>query len=331
MINTTNEFKKAFEIIKKSSTVAIVGHVSPDGDCIGCGIAFKLALENKIVDVFYDAKIMARQYSYLADYAEIKTTLDTAREQYDVLIILDLNSIDRMGCFDTLIKNAGKVICFDHHRGFKMENVNAAVIDHSRPACAELVYEFFNYCKIKITKPIADALYTAVASDTGCFLYPSTTPRTHEIAAELIKHGADVETINYNNFRVYDNRLNFALRNVLKNLRFYCDGKIAVSILKKRHFRGYYFDHEEKHRLKKYLADVRGVVASAFFTIEGDKTATEDFRVSLRSHGDYDTESIARAFGGGGHKNASGFSIKGRYKKAVQRVVAEMEKQLLGK
>jgi phosphoesterase RecJ-like protein len=306
-------------LIGKSKTICIVGHVRPDGDAVGSALALRSALlkMGKDVDVCFDSEV-PKQFSYLEGFDKIKT-LRLEDGNHDLLIVVDVNTADRLGAFEDYLDTCKKILCFDHHLGFAIF-ADVALSNPKAASCGEIIYDFFHANKIEITKPIADALYTAIATDTGCFLYPSTSPSTHLIAAELMKLGADYELVNYNNFRVFDRRLIVGLKQVLHNLRFYYDGRVALSYLKKKRSRGYKYDDEERHRFKQFASDVRGVLVSAFLTLEDG----EGYRVSLRSHGNYNVEPVARSFGGGGHKNASGFVIKGRYRKVVKKIIAAL-------
>jgi phosphoesterase RecJ-like protein len=308
-------FVKANELIRHAKTIAIVGHVRPDGDAIGSALALSYY---KKADVFFDGGL-SNQFDYLDGFKDIKTRLAEMKPSYDLLIIVDLNQLERLGLFQALIKRADKILCFDHHIGFNL-NCEVAVADDSYASCGEIIFEVFKSQKIKITKQIANALYTAISTDTGRFLYPSTTPKTHLIAAALVEHGANTELINYRNFRVFDMKLIVGLKQIIRNLKFYKRGQISISLLKK----GNRYDEAERTKFKSYVSDIRGVRVGVIITQEFGNT----FQVSLRSHGDLDVEIPARALGGGGHKNAAGFTISGKYRKVVKRIIAEVEKLL---
>ena len=317
-------YTKAFALVKAAKTIAIAGHIQPDGDCIGSAIALKIAFEKlgKTVDVFFDAGVsgMSKQFSYLHGYEQIHTLTDAVKENYDLFFIVDLNTVDRLGCFEHLIDNAKKTICVDHHVGFNLKNIDVVISDPMRAASGEMIYEFFKTNNIKITREIADALWTSISTDTGCFLYPSTKPSTHIIAASLIECGADSENINYKLFREYDKRIIKGIREVLHNVKFYAGGKVAIIYLKKKYYLGY--NQEERNRFKHYVSDIKGVKISA--TIGEDINGV--CRVGLRSHDRYNVEEVAKTFGGGGHQHAAGLSIRGGWRRARKLVAAELEK-----
>ena len=319
MITEDDNYKTAHDIITKAKTIAIVGHVRPDGDCVGSALALKSAYgKGKKINIYFDGEIP--HMPYLDGFDEIKTALPDGAsfESIDLLIIIDMSTADRMGELLALRAPAKQTICIDHHMGFNIANADVIISKPNYASCGEIIYEILESNNVAITKPIADALYTSVATDTGCFLYPSTTALTHYVAGKLVEYGCDLEKINYENFRVYDKRLLKGLGQVLKNLRIVHDGKIAYTILKK----GHTFTASERHKYKQYITDIAGVRISILCTQEGRKV----FHVSLRSHGDANVEAVARVFGGGGHKNAAGMNASGCYKTVIKQIVREAKK-----
>lgn len=321
-MSTEADFKTAYDLINKSQTIAIVGHIRPDGDCVGSALALNSVLEEmgKTVSIFFDDEI-PKQFDYLEGFEKIQNdALSVDEVVYDLLIIVDLNSADRLGRFGFLRERCNKVICFDHHIGFNIEDVDVVVSRTDYASCGEIIYKFFVANNIKMNKQIADALYTSVSTDTGCFLYPATTSSSHIIAAELMNLGCDFEKINYLNFQVYDPVIIKGLRQILRHLRLRCGGQLSYSRLRN----GKMFDAGARHKLKQYITDIKGVRVSILILQEGRRY----YHVSLRSHGDVNVGIPAKHFGGGGHKNASGFTISGKYKKVVKQIVAEVEKQI---
>ena len=312
-----SEYEQAFKLIKQAKKIAIVGHIHADGDCVGSALALAEFIKslNKKVEVFMDESPL-KQFSYL-DCTEIIKEIYPHDAKFDLIICVDFNTSDRMGKNETIMKVSKKVLCFDHHIGFDIKS-DLAVSDAKYAACGEIIYDFFRANDIEITKTIADALYTAVSTDTGCFLYPNTTSHTHIVAASLIEAGADIEKVNYINFRVFDKNLLSGLEQILRDLKFSRGGQISLTYLKDSER----FNENEQHKFKQYVSDIKGVRASIFIADEGKNV----FHVSLRSHGDVNVEIPAHIFGGGGHKNASGFTATGSYKSIAKHILAEVEK-----
>jgi phosphoesterase RecJ-like protein len=319
------DFKNAFKIISGAETFAIVGHIRPDGDCIGGALAMKFAVESlgKSAQVFIDGEI-PEQFFYLKGIDTINTNprqFFLNPSQFDLLIILDSSSQDRLGAFSDLDKYAKSVLCIDHH----LENSIKAdlyLVNPDRASAGEILYELFTENGIEITPDMATALYTSVSTDTGCFLYANTTSFSHRVTAELLEKGVDIERVNYYNFRVYGRNVIAGFRQVLNSLTFTHNGEIALAVLRKS--RKVTFNHEERHRIQKYASDAKGVRLSVFLTEE----TRGNYHVSLRSHGDINVATAAIELGGGGHKNAAGFVISGKYKAVVEKILHEVEKLL---
>jgi len=311
------EFDKISKFVKEAKSIAIVGHIKPDGDAVGSALAMKSAFQSKTksVDVFFDGEA-TRTFDYIEGFHDIKYEV-AENAKFDLLIIVDMSTSDRMGKFESLLNVSKNIVCIDHHLGFNIGSASAVVSDCKSASCGEIVFDLLTHCKIKITKEIADCLYTAIATDTGCFLYPSTSGRTHKIAGELLDAGANFSKINYLNFRVYDRNFLGGLRRVLRNLKYFSNGKLVICNT---------FNTEEKHKLKHFISDMDGVMVSAFMSQDGKKA----WRVSLRSHGDYNIEPVAKVFAGGGHKNASGFLIKGSFKSARKQIAKQVEELVFG-
>lgn len=318
-----SEYLKTFEIFKNAKKVAIVGHIQPDGDALGCALALQMFFVNnkKQADVYFEG-IVRKQFNYLKGWENIISDTSALNEslKYDLLIIVDSSSEERLGKFTNLRNYCKKVIVIDHHLDTNIK-ADFSIVVPSASSVGEILYEIFKSGNEKITPDMANALYTAVSTDTGCFLYPSTTTKTHRIAADLIDMGADIEKINYQNFRIYNYKLVGDVRQVLRDLRFVCNGKIAYVRLKNGRSS---YDQDERHKIQKYVSDAEGVMVSIFVTSD----VRNEYHISLRSHGDINVADVAQKFGGGGHKNAAGFIMNGRFKKVIKAILLELEKAL---
>jgi len=323
-------FKTMKQMLKAAHSIAITMHLRPDGDCLGTAAALRLALlrMKKQVEVFIDGDIPPT-LTYIEGVEAFRNVITLNEEskkycEFDLLVIVDTADKHRLGNNAFLLEKSKKVIVFDHHLNPSLKSVDLLISNPTRASCGEMMFEFFNTTKINITKPMAAALYTAISSDTGCFLFPNTTSHTHFVASELLKKGIDITTINYNNFRVYDPKTLRGLQEVLRKIYFVADGVIAITNLDYKLVKRYKFDHDERHRFQRYASDAQGVKVSIFLT-EQEKN---NFNVSLRSHGDINVAKIAKHFGGGGHKNAAGLTIKGRYRDIIKQIIEKVEKTL---
>ncbi|MCL2569734.1 MAG: bifunctional oligoribonuclease/PAP phosphatase NrnA [Firmicutes bacterium] len=331
-------FRNLHAMIIKAESIAISMHVRPDGDCIGTAEALRLALVDmgKKVDVFTDGQIPSH-FSYLDGIKKFRqckvdewcsscaagSKKSKAKYLYDLMIIIDTGDEHRVGACQELKFRCRRVVVFDHHLNPTID-ADLIVSNPTRASVGEMMFEYFRKHKINITKPMAEALYTAVSSDTGCFLFPNTTAYTHEVASELLNIGIDVANINYSNFRVYDPKTLKGLMEVLRRIQFINKGKIAITYLDRKLVKKYDFNHDERHRFQRYASDASGVMVSIFLT----EQTRDSFNVSLRSHGDVNVASVAADLGGGGHKNASGLTMEGKYKDVIKKIVERVEKEL---
>lgn len=309
------------KMLSDAKSVAVTMHIRPDGDSIGSALALRgmLTKMGKKVDVYADGEV-PDSLSYLADIDKIIKTDDEGEPphyvRYDLLVIVDTGDKHRVGLNQFLFDCAKKVLVFDHHLNPTIE-ADLIISNPMRASVGEMMFEFFTAHNVKIDKKMAEALYTAVASDTGCFLFPNTNWYTHHVASELLKLDIDIANINYKNFRVYDPKTLAALMSVLETIRFVHNGQIAITYLDYKLVTRWNFNHDERHRFQRYASDADGVKVSIFLT----EQERDEFNISLRSHDEVNVADVARHFGGGGHKNAAGLTMTGRYKDVIKQIV----------
>ena len=187
----TNRISEELENVK---TVAISGHIRPDGDCVGSCMGMYLYLKDnfpqlKKVTVYLQE--IPESFRIISGTDQICHNCDSD-ERYDLFIALDCGDSGRLGEAEKYFKSAEKTLCYDHHvsnHGFADKNY----IDPAISSASELVYHVMD--PEKITKEIAEALYMGIAHDTGIFQYSCTSPHTMEVAAELMRKGIDCSYI----------------------------------------------------------------------------------------------------------------------------------------
>ena len=322
-----NKFEKVNELIKGAKTAALVGHIRPDGDCIGCCIAMRLALLDMgytAADVYIDGSISST-FAYMSECKNITTKPITEDfdKKYELLIVLDCADEKRLGVYTDLRKYCDKVICIDHHQNTSIE-ADVMITDPKRSSAGSMLYEYFTEYSVEITKDMATALYTSVASDTGCFLFSNTTSYAHRVAADLMERGIDFEKINYYNFRVYEASNIETLIYVLRNIKMHANKQIAVIYLSYGAIKKMKIDNDFRHKFQKYAEDISGVRASVCLS-ERERGI---YHISLRSHGDTNVSQVAEHFGGGGHRNAAGITMKGNIKQVIKEIVDKLESAL---
>ncbi len=315
------ELKKIASLIKRSKSVAIVGHVNPDGDCIGSCTALLQAIRKsgRKCYMYLDAPV-PKYIEYLMhdDYVA------NAEKNYDLCIALDCADRSRIADGNGIFENAPKRASIDHHIT-NTRFADANYVDAKASATGEIVYELLTkYFKVKLDKDIASSVYSAISSDTGNFKFANTTSQTHIIASKLMEYGIDIAEMNRQIFDTHSIEQIALMGEFSSRLKTYFDGKVVVGKLT--------YDMVEKHNLTfedtDYLVSiprsVEGCEVGVFMKVKGEG----EIKASLRSNGSADVSKIASAFGGGGHVRASGATFTCEYDEAIESLLNEIAKEL---
>ncbi len=317
--------KEFNSLIESSKSIAISGHIRPDGDCVGSCLAMYnyVATYYPSIDVHVYLDPIPNIFKFLKNADKIEDIHTLSEDTvFDLYIALDCSDGGRLGDAYSFFKQAKHTICIDHH----MTNGGFAEYSYIIPddsSTAELVYNQFG--KDKITKDIAECLYVGIIHDTGVFQYSCTSSRTMEVAGELMDKGIDyprlVDESYYMKYMVQNRLMGYCLLNCELKL----DDKVVIAVL-------------PKEILDKYggvASDLEGIVAVLRHTkdIEVAVFVYElnpgRFKVSLRSSsGKVDVSKIAVEFGGGGHKMAAGYSINCEVNKGIDKLMKMIEEQL---
>lgn len=304
-------------------TVAIAGHVRPDGDCVGSCMATYNYIKNNYpeIDVTVYLEPIPNIFKFLAGADKIVNSCEEDKV-YDLFIALDCGDTARLGAAEKYFKAAKKTICVDHHisnDSFADENY---IFPHAS-STSELIFELIE--EEKITREIAECIYVGMVHDTGVFQYSCTSAKTMEIAGKLMETGIDFTKIVDDTFYTKTFEQNQILGKALLSSKLYSNGKVIASVITAE-------DMEEFHVLPKHLD---GIVSQLRVTKDVEVAVflyqIEDgaFKVSTRSNGQVDVADIAVKFGGGGHSKAAGFNMEGKPRKIIETVVAEIEKQYM--
>lgn len=296
------------EIISEANSIAIGGHVRPDGDCVGS----TLGMYNYIVDNYPSKKVVINletvpnTFHFLknADKIGLVDNIDTS-EVYDLFMCFDCGESSRLGQFnEALFNNAKKTVCIDHH--IKKGNfADFEYIIQDESSTCELVYNVLP--KDKITKEIAECLYTGIIHDTGVFQYNCTTKATMECAGFLMEKGIDFSTICNDTYFAKTNAQNRVMGKALLDSKLYCNGKIIATVT----------DASDMAMFNVLPRHLDGIVQQLRLTTGVDvaiylyETGEGDFKCSTRasSHCDFDLAAFCATYGGGGHKKAAGFNV----------------------
>jgi len=314
---------RIIEGIKDSQTFAIVGHIRPDGDCVGSQLGLTLALQNEGKKVFcWNEDTIPEKYQFL----DRNETIQKPKRglKFDCVIATDAASFERLGAIGECVTNRKLFINIDHHES-NTRYADLNWVSARESSTGELIFRLLQTAKWPVTKPIADCLFTAVSTDTGSFQYPSTRPGTYHVAGELVRRGADLAKITDEVYQSYPLSRARLLRHVYSHFRLTHDNQIAYFWLKKADFARTGADSSDSEGLIDHIRAIEPViVACVFEEIEPQLT-----RISLRSKSEkVNVNEIAAQFGGGGHPAAAGARIPGTPLAVQKKVVAAIKRSL---
>lgn len=314
---------RILEGIGGSQTICVVGHVRPDGDCIGSQLGLTLALLNAGKKVLcWNQDPLPHKLAFLDSKKLFKPP--EPGQAFDCVIATDSASLERLGTVADCIQQRRLLINIDHHpsntRYGDLDWVSAR-----EPSTGELIFRLLKAANWPITNSISDCLFTAVSTDTGSFQYPSTRPATYHVAGELVKRGANLARICdevYQSFPLSRVRL---LKHVYNNFRLTHQNQIAYFWLKKADYARTGAEASDSEGLIDHIRAIEPVVVACVF----EEIEPELTRISLRSKSDrINVNQIAGQFGGGGHHAAAGARIAGRPLSVQRRVLGAIKKAL---
>jgi bifunctional oligoribonuclease and PAP phosphatase NrnA len=310
-----NKYKSAFNEISQAKNILLVTHYNPDGDALSSLCAMSdllIAMDKKFTAFCYDKPPF--QFNFLPHVEKITSQMNkTDFSKFDLIITLDCGSLSRTKLVSEILareKNQ-KTIEFDHHP--KIDNFSDIEIRLPKASSTtEVLYLFMRKNNISINKNIANCILTGILTDTGNFLYPSTSDRAIKIASEMLVYGARFPVILKNTWRNKSLPAMNIWGKAMNNLQINKKYNIAFSIINYTDIEESGATEEELEGLPGFLSNLHGVKALLWMREEKNKI----IKGSLRTKDDnIDISTLAKLLGGGGHAKASGFSIKGKLQK----------------
>lgn len=322
-LNST--FDEIAAVLRKKERFVVMSHIRPDGDALGCTIAMALCLRQLGKDVTaWNEEGVLEKFRYLPGH-EMVTVPPAEPQTFDVAVVLDTSVQDRIGRCLPAVKHADVWINIDHHVTNPRFG-DLVHIDATAPATGQILYELFRQGELPLTYEMADNLFAAISTDTGSFQYPSTTARTYEIGAELIKAGVNVGALSQKMYESYPRRRLELLRAVLNTLRFSSGDRAASVILPAATVAQIGALPEDNEGLIDHIRAIDSVVVAAFF----EELPEGKVRVSLRSKSPKaDVSKICGLFGGGGHTLAAGARVKGTLDEVREGVMSAIDRELM--
>jgi bifunctional oligoribonuclease and PAP phosphatase NrnA len=304
----TSDLQAVADALRSHDRFLLVTHENPDGDALGSLLATKLALDELGKDsemYLYGDAPLPHEYSFMQLDSLRREPPDDVGER--VLVALDCANEQRLGPDPTVLQQARLTLDIDHHHdNSRFGDLNLVVGDAS--STGEILRDVFAALDVDLTPEIAEALYIAVVTDTGRFQYTNTTPKALRLAAELVEAGADVHRV----FQGVYESVEFAklklLARALERAQVYEGGRLVVSYLLRSDFTELNIAEAYSEGIIDYLRAVEGAEMAALIR-EPPRREGPVRRVSLRASNDeLDVSAIARKSGGGGHRQAAGFS-----------------------
>ena len=317
------EIGQIVEAIRARQRFVISSHARPDGDSIGSQLAMAYALRalgKEALVVNADAAPAA--FMPFPGVADIRIATD-AGGPFDAAIIMECSELVRTGVAGL---DRTFVINIDHHPG----NKNYGQInwfDAGAAACAEMVFDLVRALGAPLSPEIATHIYLAIVTDTGSFHYSSLSPRTFDICRQLLETGIDPVRMSR---QIFDSNTVGRLRMfgaVTQAMELSSTGRIAVLYLDKTIADATQGDFDDTDGLINQPLTVKEIQAVVFFRHIEDN----QYRVSLRSKGAVDIAAVARAYGGGGHKNAAGCTVVGAIDTLRKTFVEQIERAIDGR
>lgn len=314
------------DLLKEGQTFCLSGHQNPDGDVIGSELAMASLLKRlggkKRVDICNNGPV-PRSVAFLPGAHQIQN-VEKVDGKYDVQIVFECSGADRMGGIIDFATQVGKVINIDHH----LHNPNFGDVNFVEPttsSTAELIFKIIDRSGLPLQVDEAICLYTGLVTDTGWFRYGNTNPQSHAIASKLLATGFKVEDLSE---RIYLSKSKTALPLmawVLSHMTLHYDDRVAIMKLPEAVFKEMGAVPDDVEEIVNLGLQRESVVASVLLKERSNPPAV---KVSFRSKGQTDINQVARLYGGGGHRNASGCTINQDLVAAEQSVIKEMKRVL---
>lgn len=323
-------FEQAWQAIAASGRILMTTHVKPDGDGLGVLSALLEALSalGKEASVVLPSG-MAPRYGFLhgADRFQVlgrDVTLEALEGPWDLILIVDTCTWQQLAGLEPLVRrSAGRVLAIDHHPT-RDDLEHEELVDTEAAATGAIAMGLLNAAEVAITPTMAEALFVSLASDTGWFRFPNTTPEVFRLAAQLAECGAAPQMI-YE--RLYQGDTPARVRllaEALPTMTLNWEGDVACFWISAEMFRRSGARLWDTENMINESQRIAGVVVSVMLTETDDGT----IRASLRSKHDVDVAAIAMGFGGGGHARAAGCTLSGPLEAAREAVLDAVERAM---
>ncbi len=297
--------------LMSADRVLLLAHQYPDGDAIGSCVGLALALQSLGKQARIACNdVIPDKYNYMTD------TLRPDEFEPDFICAVDVADPKLLG--PAMQGFAERVdLCIDHH-GTNVAYARETLLDADCAAAAMLIFRLLPVMGVKLTAPIAQCLYTAMATDTGCFKYGNTSAETHRMAADCIDCGIPYEEINRSMFDIKSRARLELERRALQDIRFYYHNRCAVMTITNQMVKESGAGENDLEGLPPLPRQIEGVWAGVTLREKADGS----FKISLRTGRHANAADICKMLGGGGHAAAAGCTIALPLNEAIEKIVA---------
>ena len=318
--------QEAMALIAPAQRIALLAHEHPDGDCLGSAVGFAhilRAMGKTCVPACADPA--PKTFAFMPGIETLQTTLGD--EHFDLVIALDAGELTRYGALydhHRAFLDSATILNIDHHissQGCGQVNI----IDPVSAATAELLILFQQQAQLPLNKDAATCLLTGIITDTASFQHTSTTPRTMEVGALLLRAGAVPETIVRPIFRTQPLAQMRFRSQVIEKAQTACNGQIIWSYANDEMLAATGATPDMDDNFSGTLRDVEGVNIAVLFKSYGEDQVT---RLSIRSAEPYNAAAFCGRFGGGGHARAAGATLSLPLNEAMSMIIAELEQEV---
>lgn len=312
MYQNASQYEEIFQILSDSKRTLLVAHQNPDGDAIGSVLALAHFLDKTVGENhIFCLTEPSLSYGFLPAIEKIKTDPKIFhKREFDTVVILDSGDLEYSGVRPNLaeINYSPRIINIDHHpTNVHFGHIN--LVETNAASTTDILYRIFNHNRFRIDKNIATCLLTGIITDTGSFSNLATTPQAIQNASELLINGARAkDIINHALTKQSIGVLKLwgrAFSRLIKNSQT----NIAITVVTQKDFTECGVKNESAEGIANFLNNLNGAKAVLVLKEQSDGTIKGSLRTTKDS---IDVSKLARILGGGGHKKAAGFTIKGK-------------------
>jgi len=327
---TTGQLNKIVELLREAQTVLLFPHVQIDGDAFGSSLALCGALRNQGKQVYvlmeegipHNLSFLCGEF-YEEDCRKYCVEQIELEQAPDLCLAIDCSDRSRLESRTEVFFRGKNTACVDHHVTHE-PFADYSYVDTGAAATGEIVYDLLQLLEIEIDKMTAEAIYVAIATDTGNFQYSNTRKETHLAIAGLFDRGINHNAISvnlYQNIRPEKVKLTGI---ALARMEFFCDGKACITMLSQEDFQksGAFFSESEG--IVEQLRNIQGVEIAIVLKEDQGKV-----KVGMRSKQEANVAKISTGFGGGGHERAAGCTIAGTLLEARAKIKEAASEELL--